>query len=279
MLHKNALIVEFSVSQWTARKLDKEVTDNTNNHYKAGKDAGRYNKLLASKEFTQPVTSAVSEARSFHYANTLPWGKKGQGLLSTKSFQKYVEKFDEIKTKFDNGVAEILRHLDDIKAEAMDRLGKMYKESDYPSRAEVAEKFEMSIKFFPVPEDDFRVKLSKKEIEQLKKEMGVEVQNRLADAVADTWKRVKKQLLHMRETLMDKDKGFHGTLFTNLEKLIETLPMLNITEDKDIDKLCVELQKIMADPDDVKQDQSLRANKAAEVQQVLNKFDGYFKGV
>lgn len=279
-ISKNALVVEFRCSVWTARKLDREVTRKTNKRYGARDDAGRFNKLLAAKEFTEPYAQIARKARKFHYAQTLPWGRgSSQGLLKAKAFQKYVDQFNEFKTDFDHEVAVFLRHYDKAIEDAQRGLNGMYNPKDYPTRSEIKDKFEMSIKFFPVPEDDFRVNLTPDEIKKLKEEMGVEMKSRLQEAVSDIWKRIKEQLNHMRETLKDKKKGFHDTLFSNLGDIIELLPQLNVTEDKDVDRVCAELKKIMADPDAVKADNKLRAQKAAEVQQVLNKFDSYFKAV
>ena len=49
-LSRKAVLVSVNISQWTARKLDREVTDEVNASHGAQKDAGRYNKLLLEKE-------------------------------------------------------------------------------------------------------------------------------------------------------------------------------------------------------------------------------------
>ena len=38
-LSRKAVLVSVNISSWTARKLDKKVTDETNHKYKATKDA------------------------------------------------------------------------------------------------------------------------------------------------------------------------------------------------------------------------------------------------
>lgn len=92
MLQKNSLIVSLSVSQWTARRHDKEITKEVKNTHNASEDAGRYNKLLVAKEHTDPINKVAGKARTFHYENTLPWGDNNERLLPTKNYFKYVKK-------------------------------------------------------------------------------------------------------------------------------------------------------------------------------------------
>jgi hypothetical protein len=49
-LSRKATLVSVNVSQWTARRLDRKVTDEVNRQHNAAKDAGRYNKLLIEAE-------------------------------------------------------------------------------------------------------------------------------------------------------------------------------------------------------------------------------------
>lgn len=276
MISKNALLVEFSVSQWTARKLDRKVTKETTKKYKADENAGRWNKLLAAPEFTEPYSTLVTESRKFHYDQTLVWSK-GLALVTPKNFIKYRDKMLEYQIKFQAAVKAFLRHYDSVIDDAHKRLGKTYNEKDFPSRAEIMDKFEFSVKFFPLPENDFRVSLSAGEIDKLKKELGVEINNRMSDAVRGVWQRINKQLLHMRERLMDKKKTFHYSMYENMKELIDTLPNLNITNDPSIDKICEDMKKLLVEPDNVRDDVKLRAKKAAEVQQILNNFGGLLK--
>ena len=45
-LSDKALLVQLSISQWTARKYDKRATEQVNNANNAAMTAGRYNKSL-----------------------------------------------------------------------------------------------------------------------------------------------------------------------------------------------------------------------------------------
>ena len=49
-LSTRAMLVSLSISQWSGRRLDREITDEVNQQHNAAADAGRYNKLLLPKE-------------------------------------------------------------------------------------------------------------------------------------------------------------------------------------------------------------------------------------
>lgn len=46
MLQTTSIVVSLSIGQWTARRLDKKVTNEVNTQHSASEDAGRYNKLF-----------------------------------------------------------------------------------------------------------------------------------------------------------------------------------------------------------------------------------------
>ena len=58
-----AMIVSLSISQWSGRRLDREVTDEVNQQHNAASDAGRYNKLLLPREALAGIVAIVSERR------------------------------------------------------------------------------------------------------------------------------------------------------------------------------------------------------------------------
>lgn len=64
-LAEKALLVTLNISQWSARKYDRKVTEEVNDTHQA-KDAGRFNKLLIDKTHLDEIQKIVNEARHFH---------------------------------------------------------------------------------------------------------------------------------------------------------------------------------------------------------------------
>lgn len=275
-LRNSALLVNFNASQWTARKLDKTITDEVNTSHSASQDAGRYNKLLFAKDKTQPISTVVNAARTYHYEVTLPWGDNGERLLTSAIYLEYVSKMSEFKNEFQDAVNHFLSNYDSFMLQERVRLNGMFKDSDYPRKNDIQEKFDFRTTFMPVPDSDIRVGLDDSEVNTLKVQIEAEINNRLSNAVSNIWERIKTQLSNMREKLNDEKAIFRDSLFENLKDLVALLPALNVTGDVNIAKVCVEMQKLVEDPNAVRTNPVLRATKAEEVEQVMNKFKGFF---
>lgn len=276
MLHNNSLIVSLGISQWTARKHDQKITQEVNTNHAASNDAGRYNKLLVAKEHTDPINQIAGKARSFHYDNTLPWGDNNERLLPTKNYFTYVQEMNRLKGEFDAATNTFFSNYDRVIADARVRLNGMFKESDYPTRNEIQDKFRFKTSFMPVPESDIRIGLQSSEVDKLRNDIEFEIKERLTSAIKDIWQRVKTQLTHMRDKLADSNAIFRDSLFDNLREIIELLPALNVTDDVNIAKVCNELKTLAIDPNAVRTNSTLRATKADEAEAILNKFKSFF---
>lgn len=276
-IKNNSIVVSLSVSQWTARKLDKKITDEVNSQHNATNDAGRYNKLLVAKEFTEAVQKVANKARVFHYENTLCWGDNNERLLPSKNYFTYINEINKLKGEFQSAVAVFLSNYDNVIEDAKRRLNGMFREQDYPTRSEIEEKFGFKTTFMPVPDNDFRVQLSTDEVDKLRESLQAEITDRLTQAVDGIWDRIKEQLKAMKDRLSDEKSIFRDSLFENLKELIDLLPKLNVTNDINIAKVCNEMQKLVVAPDAVRNNTTLRNQKATEVNDILNKFGAYFK--
>jgi len=276
-LETSALVSTFSISQWTARKFDKEITNEVHTTHSANNDAGRYNKLLVSKVHTDPIAKIATKARAFHYKNTLPWSDNGERLLPVENYMPYLMEMNKFKDEFDDAAKHFMANYDSVITEAKIRLNGMYNPKDYPSRSEVSDKFGFKTTFMPVPTNDFRVGLTDAQVDTLKAAVEKEINDRLVDAVKDIWKRIKEQVTHMRDKLSTTDAIFRDSLFDNLKDLVYTLPKLNVTHDKTIIEVCNDMKDLLVDPNIARSNNSVRSEKAEKAQVILNKFADYFQ--
>jgi hypothetical protein len=275
-LNDKAMTINLRISQWTARKYDAQVSKEVDDKHNA-KDAGRYNKMLVSKESLKDVQKAISKLRTFHYLNTLPWNDNGERLLPAANYLNYVAELNELRKSFDDATREFVANYDSYVQEARTRLGDMFRESDYPTKAEIEYKFGVKPAFMPVPETDFRISgLSAGEAEKLKTAAQIEIQERLKDAMKDIWTRIRNILEPMKQKLSEKDSIFRDSLFGNLEELIGVLPRLNVTNDPAINEIYTAMKSLMMDPDNVRSDNGIRNQKAKEVEDLMEKYKDYF---
>ena len=72
MQHEKYLLVALRCSKWSARKFDPKATQEVVDTHNAASDVGRFNKMLLSKVYINPVHSAFAAARAQHDKLTLP---------------------------------------------------------------------------------------------------------------------------------------------------------------------------------------------------------------
>ncbi len=276
MLQENSLIASLSISQWTGRRHDKKVSNEVHTIHAASNDAGRYNKQLVAKEFVEPINKIVGRARDFHYSNTLSWGDNNERLLPTKNYFDYITEMGKMKVEFDDAVRIFLSNYDSVISEAKTRLSSMFNEKDYPSKAEIESKFNFRTTFMPVPDNDIRVGLQDDEVSKLRLSIEEEITNRLSGAMGDIWQRIKEQVTHIKDKMMDQESIFRDSLFSNLRELIILLPKLNVTNDKNIAAACKDMGDLLEDPNTVRNNPALRLSKARQAENMINKFKSFF---
>ena len=123
VLAKKAVLTVLTISQWSARRFDKKLTEDVHASHGMQQDAGRYNKVLLSKAALEKIYQASNKARQVNWDMTLPWmDMDGQRLLPTKSYLDYTNKMRQLKEEFSTAVAEFTRNYPAYVEEAKKRL-------------------------------------------------------------------------------------------------------------------------------------------------------------
>lgn len=275
-LTEKALTIELNISAWSGRKKDKSVTHEIE-VLKDAKEAGNFNKLLINTKYLKGFTNAANAARMFHETNTMPWADRGPRLLPSENYMFYKEGMIKLKNTFDEEVGKFLDVYPAAIHDARLHLGKMFRESDYPTREEIERKFNFKTTAFPVSEADFRVAgIGAEEIENLKSSVEKEIQERLNVATKDVWSRIKEQLNQMKEKFSNPDSRIYSSMFENLKELINVLPRLNVVKDPNLDRICEDMKGLLVEPDAVRTSDALKAAKAKEVENVMSRFESFF---
>ena len=88
-INEKALLVKLSVSQWYNRAIDRKVTDEIAQKYEVTEQEDKYVKTLLPRVAVRNIQRAISDLRTFHYANTLPWQDDSVRILSSGNFFQY----------------------------------------------------------------------------------------------------------------------------------------------------------------------------------------------
>lgn len=281
-LNDRALLVQLTISQWSARKLDKRATKEVAENHGAIDAAGRYNKsLLPLNDYLANVGTKTGLIRNRYLDNTLPWGIEGTRILPSANYLAFMTDFRKQKSEWEYAVGMFLDHYGDLKDSARRLLGSLYNEADYPSEQEITGKFKMDMAVFPVPSTDFRVALSNDEMTSIKSDLESRLKQSQQAAMKDVWERLYERVKHMVERLSDPKSRFHDSLIDNARELCALLPRLNFTDDPDLEMMRSEVEAKLAhhNPEILRNNPDLRRDTAEEAKAIMEKMSVFMGGL
>lgn len=276
MLWDSAMIVRLGISQWTAKKYDKKVSNKIADDYNVSRTAGQYRKALVAEEAIRDVQKIATEARNFHYEQTLPWDDVGGRLLPSANFEAYSTKMRELRGKFEEAVRAFVDSYSDYRNKAKQELKGMFDSADYPQ--DVGRKYNFETNIEPVPTaQDFRVRLQDDDVTRIKSEIEKRLKERESEAREDLFLRLHTVVEHFAEKLNDPDSIFRDTLVGNIVELVDLLPRLNVMGDKKLEALSKEVKVKLCgfEPENLRKDRATRAKAADSAADILKKMGAY----
>jgi hypothetical protein len=277
MITEKAMLASLHISCWSARKHDKQVSKEVDEKY-GGKDAGRFNKVLANKDALKSIKTITGSARIFHQEQTLPWGERGERLLPSANYSHYSRQMRKYQQEFKDAVQEFVRDYHSVIWDARQRLGGLFRKEDYPDPSDIRDKFAFRTIITPVPmSDDFRVNLGKDEVDAIKRDLENRIEKAHAAATQDLWKRLYDVVSHMVDRLSDPEAIFRDSLVGNIAKITELLPRLNINDDPQLDQMRRKVEENLCaySPDQLRKNKKLRREAVGNAQDVLDAMAGY----
>ena len=280
-----SLLVEFNASVWTARRLDRGVTDEL--IYGKGalaKDAARVNKhLLAGRQELEVIQQLVGAIRTYVYENTLPWSDTGIRLLPTINFMKFNDRMGQYNDEFTNLVNQFVTVYPSlITAQAM-ALGDMFKRDEYPTADSIAHKFSFRLNYMPVPKaGDFRVDVGNEAQEELQAKLAKLADERIELAMKDARERLKSHLERMMERLKVEEingkvskSRIHDSLIEGGLELCDVLKALNLVNDPALETARAKLESVLrsVDVDDLRKHDGARLEVRTQVAEIMDKFN------
>lgn len=272
-LNDRALLVSLSISQWTARKLDKKATKEVADINRASTSAGRYNKsLLPLNDLLANVHQKTGVIREKFAKNTLPWGIDGTRMLPSANYLQFMQDFRKEKAEWQSLVTTFLDNYEYLVAEAKRWLGDLYDEKDYPSKESITNKFNMDMGIFPVPSNDFRVALSSDELTRIQEDLESRMATVQQEAMNDCWHRLYKHVEHITEKLSDPKNIFRDSMIENARETCDLLTRLNIAEDPNLEAMRQQVERKLLDhhPDTLRNDLDVRQDAAEEARKIMD---------
>ena len=286
-LTRDAMLVSLRISAWSGRLYDRKASDHVAVHHDASTNAGRYNKRLLSKAALAAINATVSEARTRHYAQSLPWDDKGSRLLTVANYEHYTGIMDGLRERLVRQRARFIEDYDDYVDQARLDLGKLFRIGEYPSKEDLREKFSIRYRITPVPDaDHFIARLASDDTERVKRDIERRMEEQLHDAVGDLYRRLAEAVERVSERLEEDDNGkplvFRDTMISNIRDLVDVVPRLNIFGDQRLASLCEQVKDRIAgvEPDSLRPSRTFdpvaRARVKRDADDLMEQFAGYF---
>ena len=284
-LSRKAVLVAVNISQWSARKLDRKVTEETNTRYNASSDAIRANKLLLEKESLAELTTMVSKARQYHYKMTRPWADEGPRILPNVLFHKFSEEFRTMKREFADAADRFAAAYPEFIEERRIALGDTFNEADYPPVADIRSKFNLDLSILPFPEaSDFRSDLDDDTVAEIKAQLQTSAASVLDGAMKHTVEEIVKHVGKMATVLAEFELGtgqsgsFRNSLVGNVRKLAELLPAFNLTEDARLTQIIerIKSELCVEEAEDLRKNEDVRESVQRSADEIVEAVKGLF---
>lgn len=283
VLSKKAVLANFTTSIWGMRRFDKGAAEEILKKHQADNQAGLFTKRLLNKKAMQNVHSIMRAARAYHMQHTLPWMDDGVRILPATLILEYKPQMEKFKAECFQAVGEFVKDYPEYVKQAKKELGSLFKESDYPSAAEVRRRFGFETIITPCPDvTDFRADLDPDLIAEISKDLDVRLDGLLDSALKDAASRISDTVGHMVERLKaykpgNKEKGkkvegkFHDSLIEHVRDLAKLLPAFNLSNDPKLESLNKRILKELCpnEPDALREDDALRRKVVKEAEAIL----------
>jgi len=273
----SAMLVEFSVSTWTARKKDRKATnDVAERNNLASKELTNVTKKLIDCEELSAVVKFGANARNIHYSMTMPWSDMGQRIVTTQQYFKYHEVMTELQQEFDRLTQAFLEVYDYEVTEMQLKLGDMWNRDEYPTADAIRDRFRMRISYMPLPDaGDWRIDIQNEAQQQLTQQYEQYYNNQIQSAMNDLWHKLHDNLTTLvRQLDYDADgkrNRVYDTVFDRAHELVEMLSTCNVTGDSQMEAMRQRLDTALygLTADAVKRDDTLRDTAREKVKDAI----------
>lgn len=281
-LNDRAMMTQFNVSQWTARRYDRKASIDVTQANNAIRDAARVNKsLLPGAESLANVHKLTTAIRQVYYDNTASCGIDGMQILASANYLPYVTRFRKDRAMWEQFVDRFCDEYPALKAAAPAKLQGLYNPADYPPENEIRGRFSMELTIYPIPEGkNIRIPVSNDELHKIQQQIESRVDTAAKAAMRDVWQRLFDKVQHIAEKCADPSAIFRDTMIENAREICEVLPRLNFMDDPQLEALRLDVEsKLLVHPERLRTNPTLRRNVAVEAKAIMDKMSSIMGGV
>ena len=237
-LSDKAILISVSISCFTGLKKDKGATNQVANDNNISTAEGnvRVSKNLMKGKSLAKVLSAAQKIRLSYYAITAGWGENVR-ICKVSQFQNVKLRLEKEIREFNDAVTLAVDDYQNMIDADRVKLGSLFNEFDYPSRANFAASFSAKISVAQVEKSDFRNNvLSEEDINEINQQIADRIKENSLEVEKDLVGRVQEKLNHLMSRLLSDGK-FHASALESVTCAINEARNLNINDNQKIEEL------------------------------------------
>lgn len=274
-LRRTAAAVRVSLHWWgTHRTLTSQQKEEVSAGYAADSrflTAGK--KLVNTRhEAFRKLSSIKTRLGNYWRGLTLPFTEPGIRLIRQSDIEPFVHIMEGFRDELTTAEAELNAVYFEIKADAQQRLGRLYNPADYPP--EVRNLFTVEWDFPSFEPPNYLMRIAPEVYEEEKRRVAA----RFDEAVRLTEQafaaEFSKLLSHLTERLGEGENGerriFRDSSVANLQQFFERFRRLNVRSNPELDSLVEQAQQLVrgVGPQALRNDEALRRHVSDEMTQV-----------
>jgi hypothetical protein len=186
------------------------------------------------------IVKLESAARAAFYFGTVRWDDNAYRLVPATRFAALMVELNDFKNRYYDAAEELVAQQAELAADFRKRVGPVLAaETRFPSAAELRASYRFEIRTMPLADpNDLRLRhVDPRVVDDIKASVNAAYAERLVAAQQEVIERLRERVAAIKDALSRKKGRLHDSLTANLDKEIEALPHLNITNDPEIARL------------------------------------------
>lgn len=281
-LASSGILVNVRMTTTTLSVADKSVSDEICAQKKADDDSGVFlHKLIGKNKHHQAVMSYRATLDNWIKNIGYEWGG-GWFIIPTMRYPRFMAELAQHQVNFNARVDAFINEYPQILSNIAFKQGDLFDRSKYPDSNRLRSRFSLALKTMPVPENDWRVRVSADQAKELHDHYDRQYTETMIEIGRDQSEKLKDYMQRIAKACtveMDAEgKVTRGRLYEiTIKQALEFCDMLasfNPIRDMQLEDARVELANILNNISipALKESNSLRSATKQNIDSILSKF-------
>jgi len=213
-----SIILNLKIRKWSGEVSDSKALGIVAQHFKGDTSQDKYRKSLFVSDPLAIIDKCAGRIRLNFYRWTMAWLDAGNGrLVSSMDYREFATEHRRLVNDFEQAVDTFIQAYPEHCDLARERKGDLYQESEYPTQADLRNRFGIELTTLPFPSTaDFRIEAPEEVIAELKSGMDQSIRT-VSDTLArDIGIRMLERIKFIHLALVS-GKRWSKTLFEELQ--------------------------------------------------------------